>query len=377
VATNALPRGDTLPYFLSSERDNQIEMKRVVFIPEAEAVTSKSGETVCKHSLSPEISSHLTGYEARSFYESLVSNPIEGFKDGPPRRRRRLTRKKRADWTKGKNINEEPKNGPSTSEADLFFCVQNNQVSQFKKALDQDSSVVNMKDKFQWSLLMVAAFAGHRDMVELLLERGAEWEGVVDRKGRGAVELARLGGFPNLADRIEISKRRQDRSVESPRHGREEQLVDRTGEFEDVPQYTCDCCQATMSGRCKSSHTASMVHLFNCQFGNKAAPSYGISERNRGYQMLLHSGWDPERGLGPYQQGKLFPVKTILKQDRAGLGGREGRARVTHFSAHDREAVKTDREKYRTHRTKKKSELLKDRRRERQWEMRTRAMLNS
>ena len=354
-----------------------MSMKRIVFLPETK--TSKSVKTVYEDSPSLEIGSHLTGDEARSFYEDLVLKPLERSTGGSSRMRK-LPSKKSAEWT-SKGTDRGRTSGSSVSEGDLFFYVQNNQLSQLKEALERDGSVIDTKDNFQWSLLMVAAFAGHRDMVELLLGMGAKWEGVVDRKGLGAMELARLGGFPDLADVIEMSKRRV-KSGDSPGHNDvvREEIIDRSrevGSSKKTPQYTCDCCRATIADRSRSRHTTSTVHLFNCQFGHRVALSYGISERNRGYQMLLRGGWDPERGLGPNRQGNMFPVKTVLKQDRSGLGGRRGRARITHFSAHDQEAVKTDREKHRTYKSKKKRELVKDRNRERQWEIRTRAMLNS
>jgi len=34
---------------------------------------------------------------------------------------------------------------------------------------------------------------------------------------------------------------------------------------------------------------------------------------------MLGSGWD-KKGLGPTGSGKLYPVKTVLKKDRRGLG---------------------------------------------------------
>jgi hypothetical protein len=36
--------------------------------------------------------------------------------------------------------------------------------------------------------------------------------------------------------------------------------------------------------------------------------------------MMLRSGWDGRKGLGPEGQGQRYPVKTILKKDRKCLG---------------------------------------------------------
>ena len=56
--------------------------------------------------------------------------------------------------------------------------------------------------------------------------------------------------------------------------------------------------------------------------------------------MMLSGGWDKKSGLGPSGSGKLYPVKTILKRDRTGLGleresGIKVTPKVTHFDARD------------------------------------------
>ena len=65
-----------------------------------------------------------------------------------------------------------------------------------------------------------------------------------------------------------------------------------------------------------------------------------IPEANRGFQMMVNTGWE-KKGLGPTGSGKLFPVKTVLKRDRTGLGfeGDQSPARVTHFDANDVSSV--------------------------------------
>ena len=53
--------------------------------------------------------------------------------------------------------------------------------------------------------------------------------------------------------------------------------------------------------------------------------------------MMVDQGWDRDRGLGHEgREGKKFPVKTVLKRDRLGLGhGETGKAKVTHFGPGD------------------------------------------
>lgn len=57
--------------------------------------------------------------------------------------------------------------------------------------------------------------------------------------------------------------------------------------------------------------------------------------------MMVRCGWKPGEGLGPEGEGSKQPVATVLKRDQKGLGfGQTKRAKVTHFNAGDRDAVK-------------------------------------
>ena len=72
--------------------------------------------------------------------------------------------------------------------------------------------------------------------------------------------------------------------------------------------------------------------------------------------MMLSGGWDKKSGLGPSGLGKLYPVKTILKRDRHGLGleresGSKVTPKVTHFEANDVVSVRDASEDLRTERS--------------------------
>lgn len=62
-----------------------------------------------------------------------------------------------------------------------------------------------------------------------------------------------------------------------------------------------------------------------------------LPESNRGYRLLMNMGWKEDTGLGPTGVGRIEPVATVLKNDRAGVGVKPTAklARVTHFPAHD------------------------------------------
>jgi hypothetical protein len=64
----------------------------------------------------------------------------------------------------------------------------------------------------------------------------------------------------------------------------------------------------------------------------RPAPYYAIPKANPGYQMLKKLGWSEEKGLGVNEQGNKGPLKTVLKNDRLGLGRDQKKPRVTHFN---------------------------------------------
>lgn len=101
----------------------------------------------------------------------------------------------------------------------------------------------------------------------------------------------------------------------------------------------CDVCSVDHTSSL-SSHLSSTLHQFNMK-PTPPTPYYCLPPSANGYKMMLNCGWRPGRGLGPEGRGPKRPVTTVLKRDHKGLGyGARARARVTHFKAGDRNAVK-------------------------------------
>ena len=290
------------------------------------------------------ISGTLTGEEARSFYEEVVSNgPNQAVAssgqsvmgrarkgEGRLSRKRRATSRQRQLPTKKRGFVSQTTANPSRlpSQSQLFRFAQEGSLEELRAAIEVGQFDVDTVDSFNWSLLMCAASAGHTEVVHWLLRQGAQWRGVMDQKGNDAPWLARLSGHESVARLIEEFNPRQE-SSEAPSSTRSE------------PFY-CEICKQTVSTSAKSSHDVSTVHQFSCQHTPHAS-NYIIPHSNRGFQMMVRGGWDPGKGLGSDGQGRQFPVKTVLKQDRYGLGvpsSSSRHPRVTHFSAHDVRAVK-------------------------------------
>ena len=342
----------------------------------------------------------LTAEDAKKCYEDIISRPEQHKHElSSPNINRQATRRKRSkrrcstqlqSKEKDRLLSTRSTSGPSSdiSVSQSFLYVQNNKLEELKSAaMSGHCWDVNVRDSFNWTLLMVASHAGHLTMVQYLLSQGARWKGLVDQRGRDAVDLARLGGHTPVVDAITTSGLDQEGEefscnatcVSTNGWGKKRSCKNVTTGKEDYskricPVY-CKLCQMTVADDSIAVHDTSTVHLFSCQHHLHANTSYGIASNNRGYQMLLRSGWDPQKGLGPQQWGKMFPVKTVLKRDRQGFGLEETKSRVTHFSAHDEEAVKY-RQRARKCSSKRKKDILQEHYKDRQWDMRMRAMLN-
>lgn len=268
-------------------------------------------------------SGSLTGDEARSFYEEVVSNS-QNHTTGDTSNKRKPSREERVRSRKRTRSQV-----PSVSQ--VFRYAQEGDLEQLREVVESNLFDVNSVDNFGWTLLMSSASAGRVNIVHWLLTKGAVWRGVTDRKGYDAPTLARHSGYEAMARMIEEF------------HWFEEQRCEHVEpQSVKMEPFYCDVCKQTVHKMTKSVHNSSTVHQFSCQH-RPGVPGYAISQSNRGFQMMLRSGWDPDRGLGCEGQGRQFPVKTVLKYDRHGLGvppTSEQRPRVTHFAANDVRAVR-------------------------------------
>ena len=338
----------------------------------------------------------ISGEEARQFYEDVLLMPKESRTDESRLKKQaaNVKRRKRKDTKSQRNAQVAKE---ITSLGQLFLCVQEGDFEPIRSALSRGLYDINTVDGFNWTLLMCAAHAGHTTIVEYLLDQGADWQHYTDRRRNNAADLARIAGHPNIAELIESHTRtcsnpyshkqsypsthETQTVIEDCREKRHHSSASNSKITDQSPSsFYCEICKMTvkLDSSTVSKHTTSTVHQFSCQHIPKVTP-YIIPESNRGFQLLLKGGWNPEKGLGPEQQGQQLPVKTVLKQDRLGFGlSRKAKPRVTHFSAHDKAAVKPHRERFRKEKEQpKKKDILKAAERDRRWEIRMRRYMNT
>ncbi|PVU97326.1 hypothetical protein BB559_002084 [Furculomyces boomerangus] len=47
---------------------------------------------------------------------------------------------------------------------------------------------------------------------------------------------------------------------------------------------------------------------------------FGIDDSNKGFQLLMKTGWKYGTGLGKSEQGRKFPIKVYKKVNKSGIG---------------------------------------------------------
>ncbi len=263
------------------------------------------------------------GREAADFYQEVLKTGEEPKKKAGKRKVKRTANKK-----KKKKI--APSKDPLK---ELFVASEADDVEAVEAILAEGKVGVDARDRFGWTALMAAACAGSHRATEALLAGGARME-CRDRAGNCAESLAERKGRRAV---LEVLGRHASsgQGGGGPDPGEAEEAAP---EGEDS-EFFCEFCRTRVSGGRSSRrrHLCSTVHQFSRSEGSSVPTLYGIPEANRGFQMMLGGGWDRERGLGPKgKEGKKFPVRTVLKRDRLGLGSADAPApRVTHFAPND------------------------------------------
>lgn len=253
---------------------------------------------------------------AKEVYEEILNMPST-VKKPKPQLKQSHTRKKRRKIEK----------------------VQFDKQKLFKLALTDDAEGihelfltssnpdVNAIDAFGWTALMMSACEGSLNAFQKLLTLGADLS-IADKKGDTAASLAHKKGFREIQQVI----------TEFNRHCIE--ISDDEDNQHDEGAQFCSDCGIDISRSSSKAHQTSTVHLFSCKFkGNMNYKTFGITRSNRGFQIMRRTGWDGESALGARQTGKLYPIKTVIRKTRSGLGVEQESAKITHFKANDPSAV--------------------------------------
>lgn len=265
----------------------------------------------------------LTGESARKFYDDVVSQPSTSVDDVETVTATATGR------NRGRQTSLcQPMKPLKVSE--YFIAAQRNDIAKLEQCL-RSGVGVDVTDIFGWTALMCASCDGAAASVRYLLTNGASRH-LANAQGKTAIELAAQRGHVEV---VELLCKPEKQSIQSTER--------QAGYSRRDPARLCRVCDCHFSSSEKNTHEASIVHQFNLSRDRTPGVThYGISESNAGFQMLLGMGWDRNKGFGPRKQGRKFPVKTVLRRNRSGLGADVSTPRVTHFAPHDRAAVENE-----------------------------------
>ncbi|KAF9422426.1 G patch domain and ankyrin repeat-containing protein 1, partial [Entomortierella beljakovae] len=82
----------------------------------------------------------------------------------------------------------------------------------------------------------------------------------------------------------------------------------------------CEPCQIEVREDDIERHRRGTAHLMSVDSFVKPLDALTLGHSNKGFRMLINSGWDYEKGLGADGQGVRHPIATRLKHDRLALG---------------------------------------------------------
>ncbi|XP_030636423.1 G patch domain and ankyrin repeat-containing protein 1 [Chanos chanos] len=269
----------------------------------------------------------ISGEEAKLFYQSLIG---EGDGAGRGKKGRGDKRRSERGAHRRRQVQVQPRPSPC-SERDgnkLLRSAQEGDMAMLKGLLGKGCDI-NFRDSFYWTALMCASFAGHLEVVRVLLQQGAAWIGVVDTQGRDARDLAEQAGHESIVRELEL-------------HGAQPENTTQTSNADSaISSLWCPDCECEYRESLER-HQSSILHQFNLrQTRPSPTPHYCLPPSNAGYQIMLRSGWNPSAGLGPGGSGRKQPIRTVLKRDQTGLGyGPAPQAKVTHFQPKDPMAVR-------------------------------------
>lgn len=203
----------------------------------------------------------------------------------------------------------------------LFKAAQNGDLDFIKSYLKNGSDIL-IEDEFKWNLLMIAVASYSNDILSYILENVANSNILnllisnQDSSGNSVKSLANKFKNTDALRIIENFELKQANDIKtSVSLSKNEQNVSM--------RFWCVQCKNEFN-QSESEHFNSIVHQLNeNESAGCSSNSYSnccLRSDNKGYQLLVKSGWNESSGLGVNEQGVTNPVKGKLKLNRNGLG---------------------------------------------------------
>ena len=251
-------------------------MNLISFVPQRASTVS-----VCNPKDPKVVVNNASGDSAKSFYESLInectSTGINKTSTGAKNDKHKKKKKNHADKPKQSNLTTCSESlDPSKQQREihkLFRAAEKGDCEEVSR-LVQSGFGIDTSDRYGWTPLMCAAYAGHLECVSLCLTLGAD-RSLRNHSNQTAEDLANFAGHSEVTEAIS--------AFENFTQNVDEQQAQSETCLEPV---WCDKCGVSVSDA--RSHFTSTVHLLNS--GQKrAAPAYLIPHTNRGFQVCVRS----------------------------------------------------------------------------------------
>ncbi|XP_043605625.1 G patch domain and ankyrin repeat-containing protein 1 homolog isoform X2 [Bombus pyrosoma] len=306
----------------------------------------------CEPTISTEKEDHCLGFqndEARKAYDEITNEQSDVTSHPEQKHYKSKIFNNQVITAKQFSSNERTKHNQIATEKvtinAILKAVEQKDLKFLSKYVTWEN--VNLTDDFGWTPLMSAAYCGHLDVIEFLLNLGANRK-ARERSGLTAAQLALKKNYLNI---VALLKKKSEPNKE-PNKTLPETVTNASGTNIDVPLqirselvghlnnctdiihkgnddrkecsnegtgFYCKICKVNFYQTTWKKHETSTLHIFNSK-PKLTNIMYGISKQNKGYQMLLNYGWDEQGGLGPTGKGMKYPIKTCLKSDRKGIG---------------------------------------------------------
>ena len=285
--------------------------KKFVKASQPERNFAEASEAVSDHG------NAASGKSTKEFYDEILSN--ENFS-----RKKCISNNSMKYETIELSDDDDVEVVDQNSNHKLLVAIQNEDIAEIRSIVDCD---YNCKDQYGWTALDIACMLGNVEIVRFLTSKGSElsqWERIREN-------LVRKNQF----DVINFIEKKDD----------DIEIVDMTEESE---LEKCADCGEIYDKNNLSSHRAKISHQLSKKSEEKIKrnPGFQISEFNVGFKLMRKAGWDGTSGLGEEGNGKLFPVKTIFKQDRRGIeSGDRKKCRITHFGPNDVKSIENRRKR--------------------------------
>ncbi|XP_063900103.1 G patch domain and ankyrin repeat-containing protein 1 homolog [Zophobas morio] len=203
-----------------------------------------------------------------------------------------------------------------------------------------------IKDDYDWTLLMVASVAGNIDIVNYLLKKGVDVHHQ-DNQGRNCYQLALQTKQHTVCQALEEFVCGPRNLAVEDKGSTSNVLVNQLSLRRKIAlnnlRAKCKICNEHMSlDFYLQKHRYTAIHLFNLNKNNPSEETLNFPVSSLGYKLLKKEGWSEVGGLGSSGQGILYPIKTMLKRDKLGLGVKTKShvKRITHFKPGDISAIK-------------------------------------